>query len=125
MLACRWNLLSCSTRISTTLYNSWPISKSGVAFGLQGELGNWRPVVLQDTMYKLFAGVLSGRLRAWIRENKILCRAQKGFIGYDGAAECNLSLEAARDDARMRRRTLFICWLDLRNAYGTVPRRPA
>ena len=42
-------------------------------------------------------------------------------MSFDGCAECNLALEALRDDAKMQKRALFVCWVDLRNAFGSVP----
>ena len=85
------------------------------------EAKNWRPLGLQETFAKLLTGVLADRLRVWVVSNRVLPRWQRAFLGMDGCAECIAALEATRDRARLMKGRLFICWLDISNAFGSVP----
>ena len=47
--------------------------------------------------------------------------AQKGFLAFDGCAEHNFLLRSIMTDSRQRKRNLLLTWLDLRDAFGSVP----
>jgi len=53
--------------------------------------------------------------------NDIISAAQKEFMPVDGCCEHNFALQAAIADARRSRRECCIVWLDLTNAFGSVP----
>ncbi len=89
--------------------------------GDQEVISNWRPICLQNTLYKLFAALLARRLTTWAVENDVLCPSQKGFLPYDGCAEHSFLLQALMQDSRRRKRNLTIVWVDLANAFGSVP----
>lgn len=85
------------------------------------DLSNWRPLALGDTTPKLFAAVLADRLTRWATENGRLGREQKGFLPYEGCYEHNYVLQGILEDARRRRRPVVVAWLDLSNAFGSIP----
>ena len=47
--------------------------------------------------------------------------AQKGFLAFDGCVEHNFLLQALLTDSRRSKRDLMLAWLDLRDAFGSVP----
>jgi hypothetical protein len=48
--------------------------------GKEGEHGNYRGISLLSVIGKIYSGILDGRLRDWLINNKILSRFQAGFV---------------------------------------------
>jgi hypothetical protein len=84
-------------------------------------LANWRPIALSDTIAKLYASVLAERLGQWATRNNRISNAQKGFRPVDGCSEHNFALQAVITDARRSRRQCCVAWLDLTNAFESIP----
>ena len=83
-------------------------------------LSNWRPLSLSNTVAKLYAGILVDRISSWAEDGRISA-VQKGFTRHDGCLEHNFVLQAAMVDARRNSRSICIAWLDLANAFGSLP----
>ncbi|KAE9351052.1 hypothetical protein PR003_g5055, partial [Phytophthora rubi] len=64
--------------------------------GAREDPANWRPICLQQAIYKLYTGLLARRLHNFLAATLV-------------------------DQARRKRRTLFEVWYDFRNAFGSVP----
>lgn len=96
----------------------WKISKT---IHKREDLRNFRPISLQLTIYKILAGVLAKRFRQWIMDNGVVSSCQKGFLPYDGCFEHNYVLRSVMEDSKRRNRNVRIAWLDLANAFGSVP----
>lgn len=47
--------------------------------------------------------------------------AQKGFLPFEGCAEHNFILQEVLQSARDARGNVSVAWLDLENAFGSVP----
>ena len=82
---------------------------------------NFRPISLQVTMYKILAAVLARRLAIWAIANKKISPTQKGFLPFEGCFEQGFLLHSAIEDSKRSCKDLRILWLDLRNAFGSVP----
>jgi len=82
---------------------------------------SWRPINLQQSIYKIYAAVLAKRLMDWAMASGSLSEAQKGFLPFEGCHEHNFTLRAMFETCRRRRGKLACFWLDLRNAFGSVP----
>ena len=87
----------------------------------KSDISNWRPISLSNTISKLYSSILANRLRHWAVRNERISATQKGFMSVDGCCEHNFALQAAIADARRSRRQCCIAWLDLTNAFGSVP----
>lgn len=84
-------------------------------------LDNWRPIALQNTIYKIYTGVIARRMTNWAIEAKVISASQKGFLPYEGCLEHNFLLNSALQDSRRKKKTAALVWLDLKDAYGSVP----
>ncbi|GFS36613.1 retrovirus-related Pol polyprotein from type-2 retrotransposable element R2DM [Trichonephila inaurata madagascariensis] len=85
------------------------------------QINNWRPIALSNTIYKLFTKFLARKLAEWCEEHSILSPAQKGFTPYDGVIEHNFLINTHLDRARSAQGNAFLAWLDVSNAFGSVP----
>jgi len=120
-------------RLLTALYNiclrleavpaSWKTSNTVLIHkkGDRGMLENWRPLALGDTVPKLFAALLADRLTDWAVTRGKLCSAQKGFLRDEGCYEHNFVLQEVLTHAKRTRRPAVVAWLDLSNAFGSIP----
>ncbi|GFU07536.1 retrovirus-related Pol polyprotein from type-1 retrotransposable element R2, partial [Nephila pilipes] len=87
------------------------------------DISNWRPVSLLNTGGKVFSSVLAARISSWANINSRLSPFQKGFRENDGCSEHNFILEQAITGAKRHHLDLSMAWLDLENAFGSVPHR--
>lgn len=73
-------------------------------------------------MYKIFSGVISSRLMAIATRLGWISPEQKGFLpGVRGIQEHTHVLHAVIEESKRRREDMVISWLDLSNAFGSVP----
>ncbi|DAZ94943.1 TPA: hypothetical protein N0F65_012660 [Lagenidium giganteum] len=85
-------------------------------------LANWRPICLQQALYKLYSGVLAKKFSQWLEQNERLTLSQKGFRPFNGCNEHNFQTSALYDCMRRKKNTDFcVVWYDLQNAFGSVP----
>ena len=89
--------------------------------GDKADLGNWRPISLSSCLYKIYTGILADRLSHWAATTGAVSPVQKGFMPAEGCLEHNFLIQQCLDDARVLGKDLTITWLDLRNAFGSVP----
>jgi hypothetical protein len=86
------------------------------------DFSNFRPISLLSTLYKVFSGTIASRLCTVASNNEWLSAEQKGFLpGAHGIQEHSMLLETAIGEAKHLRKDLTICWLDLANAFGSLP----
>uniref|UniRef100_A0AAV1VP88 Reverse transcriptase n=1 Tax=Peronospora matthiolae TaxID=2874970 RepID=A0AAV1VP88_9STRA len=89
--------------------------------GDRSDPSNWRPICLQQAIYKLYAGVLSRRFTRWLDVNGRHAAAQKGFRAMNGCGEHNFLAATLVDQARRKHQELHVVWYDFANAFGSVP----
>ena len=119
-------LFSVITRVWTTccIPPSWQratirlLHKSGPAT----EPSNFRPIALTNCDGKIFFALVGKAIREHMIRNSFFdLRLQKGFLpGVAGCLEHSSLLTEALRDARSRKRSICISWIDLRNAFGSV-----
>ena len=84
-------------------------------------INNWRPISLQNTIYKTYAAIIARRLATWATETNSLSPNQKGFLPIDGCLEHTYTIQSTLQHARRKRKNITIIWMDLRDAFGSVP----
>ncbi|CAH0476221.1 unnamed protein product [Peronospora belbahrii] len=89
--------------------------------GARDDPANWRPICLQQTIYKLYTGVMARRLARWLDANDRHAPGQKGFRAVNGCEEHNFLAATLIDSARRKHCPLYEVWYDFRNAFGSVP----
>ncbi|PIC11688.1 hypothetical protein B9Z55_028921 [Caenorhabditis nigoni] len=79
---------------------------------------NWRPISLMPTIYKLYSSLWNRRIRSI---GGVMSKCQRGFQEREGCNESIGILRSAIDVAKGQRKHLSVAWLDLTNAFGSVP----
>jgi len=102
----------------------WKTSRTVPIFkkGDPSDYGNFRPISLLPTMYKIFSGIISSRIMATATRLGWISPEQKGFLpGVRGIQEHTHILHTVIEQAKQSKRKLVIAWLDLTNAFGSIP----
>ena len=87
------------------------------------ELGQFRPISLLNVEGKIFFSIIAQRLTSFLMENGYIdTSVQKGGVpGIAGCLEHATMIWESIQLAKSGRRNLDVVWLDLANAYGSVP----
>jgi len=64
---------------------------------------------------------LARRLATWTIDEKKISNSQKGFLPFEGCLEHSFLLQSVFEDSKRRKRNARVVWLDLKNAFGSVP----
>ncbi|CAI2357316.1 unnamed protein product [Caenorhabditis sp. 36 PRJEB53466] len=117
-------------RILTPLYNEckehrkipshWKEAETILLYkgGDESKPENWRPISLMPTIYKLYSSLWNRRIRS---VKGVMSKCQRGFQEREGCNESIGILRTAIDVAKGRKKNLSVAWLDLTNAFGSVP----
>ena len=89
--------------------------------GSRDDLKKWRPIVMGDVVVKQFAAVLADRLTCWVIANDPLSAAQIGCLLHEGYLEHSFMLHRVLESARACKKEVGVAWLDLADAFGSVP----
>ena len=127
-----WKLFPC---LSEWMYNAfvycqrncrvptlWKCSRT-ILFPKKGDMlkcENWRPISLQNTIAKIYTGVLEMLLRECINNHGILSPNQKGFMNTPGTIEHDYYVHAKIRQARRKGQSLYVCSYDFKDAYGSL-----
>ena len=88
------------------------------------DISNFRPISLLTTLYKILSGIISTRISDIAVKYQWISKEQKGFLpGIRGIQEHTQLLQILVDEAYRSKTQLSITWLDLRNAFGSIPHR--
>ncbi|CAM4518223.1 unnamed protein product, partial [Caretta caretta] len=103
--------------------SSWKKAMTVLVYkkGERDDPSNWRPISLCSTMYKLYASCLASRITEWSVRGGAISSTQKGFMSCEGCYEHNFVLQTIIETTRRARRQGTIAWLDLANAFGSMP----
>jgi len=92
----------------------------------ESNIKDFRPIALLNVEGKLFFSLVSKRIETQVLSNNkfIDTLIQKGCMEkVPGCWEHMSILWAALQDARSKKRSLSSIWLDIANAYGSIPHR--
>ena len=84
------------------------------------DIGNWRPISICETLYKLYAAVLARRITDFAVRNAVISPSQKGFMQCEGVFEHAFVLDQVIADSIRNKKKLAVAWLDIRDAFGSV-----
>ena len=87
------------------------------------QLGSFRPISLLNVEGKIFFGVLAKRTTSFLLKNRYIdTSVQKaGIPGFPGCLEHAQMIWNSLMTAKREKKELHVVWLDLANAYGSVP----
>ena len=87
------------------------------------EINQFRPISLLNVEGNIFFSVMASRLTKYLTENGYInTSVQKGGIpGVSGCLENATMIWEAIQRAKSEKLNLNVIWLDLANAYGSVP----
>ena len=89
--------------------------------GADNDVSNFRPIALMSCIYKLFMGTIARRMTKWSIETGILSEEQKSAKPSEGCYEHTYIIKSLVGQARRNKKKLSMAWLDIRNAFGSVP----
>ena len=106
--------------------DAWRVFRTSLILkpGKEGEsddVGNWRPIAILDTIYRIFSKVMNRRISRWIREGNLISTVQKAIGQPDGCAEHNFILTSMEEEATRLNKSIHMVWLDLTDAFGSLP----
>jgi hypothetical protein len=91
--------------------SSWKTARTIPVYkkGATDDYGNFRPISLLSTLYKLFSSSIASRLTTVAANNSWLSLEQKGFLpGVHGIQEHTMLLECAIEEAKQKKRNFTI-----------------
>ena len=83
---------------------------------------NFRPIVLEPVMLKVFTSAIRNKIFKFVRDNKYIeTNIQKGFWpGLSGTVEHTKLLNYLLNHARNKQRSIIVTLIDLKNEFGEV-----
>ena len=93
-----------------------PIHKKGCTL----DAANYRPIAVGEPLYRLYTIILNKRLVGWSEEHQLRSPVQAGFRPGQSPIHHLFTLRHFIDTARISRRPLYACFVDLQKAYDTV-----
>jgi hypothetical protein len=88
--------------------------------GDTADMSCYRPVCLQDSVYKVVSAVLTDRLYRIVEQNGLLSDSQEGFRRLRSTTRQAQSLQWAMQDARTKKERLYVAYLDFENAFNST-----
>lgn len=89
--------------------------------GPSDDPSNFRPIALMSCIYKLFTSLLATRVSTTAINNNLMSDQQKSARPSEGCHEHTHTLQTVVADCKRNGKNCFIAWLDLRNAFGSIP----
>ena len=123
LTACVTALLNACAQAGT-LPQSWtlcavtPIHKGGDVT----DPSNYRGIAVGSLLSKLYATLLDSRLSAWAERHGLRASGQAGFRKTYRTSDQVLLLRTLIERARCDSLPLYVCFVDFKKAYDTVPR---
>jgi len=88
--------------------------------GSEHDLGNWRPIALANTLYKLWTGVIAACLYKYAEHFNILSSAQEGFRKQKNTIRQLQNIMNIMSDAKISQQDLYLLYVDFSSAFNTI-----
>jgi len=82
----------------------------------------YRGIAVGTLAAKIYASIINSRVAPWAEEAGIRAEGQFGFRRDRGCDDAAFVMRSLIDRARMTKRNLYVCFVDFRKAYDSVPR---
>jgi len=121
-----WRLLRVAWR-QLNVHVNWCVAE-GIYIPKEAEsegLTQFRPISLLNIEGKVLFGALAKRMTKFALQNRYInTSVQKaGIPGFPGCLEHATMIWSAIQEAKKEKKDLHVIWLDLANAYGSVPHK--
>ena len=80
------------------------------------EVSSWRPITIGPHLLRLYTKILASRLQETVKLNPL----QKAFREVDGYSEHLALLHGAIREAKLRKKSIYVVFLDLAKAFDSV-----
>ena len=89
------------------------------------EIGDFRPISILNVDGKIFFGIIAWRVISFVQDNGYVDESvqKAGVPGIPGCVEHAYAIWEAIQSAKKESQNLDVIWLDLANAYGSVPHK--
>ena len=84
------------------------------------DVKNWRPINLQDCIYKLYAALWANKITKWAIKTGVASKSQKGFMPVNGCHEHLFLAQSILHSTRRSKKSLYMTYYDLKNAFGSI-----
>jgi hypothetical protein len=84
--------------------------------------GNYRGIAVGSLLAKLYAAMLNERLMEWTERHGLRARGQAGFRRDHRTTDQVFVLRTLIERARADKKPLYVCYVDFKKAYDTIPR---
>jgi ribonuclease HI len=100
--------------------DAWKHSETCLIYkkGDPTQVGNYRPIGLANTVYKLWTRVVTYALSEYAEEHRILSEVQCGFRRYRGTHQQLQMLIMAIEDAKLSQQDLYALQVDFSSAFN-------
>jgi len=88
--------------------------------GSEHELGNWRPIALANTLYKVLTGVIAKCLYKYAEHFNILSSAQEGFRKQKNTIRQLQNVMNIMSDAKTSQQDLYLLYVNFISAFNTI-----
>ena len=109
--------------INQHLPNDWQENWVRALFkgGDRNLLTNYRTIMVSSCMAKLFGSIIEKDLSTWAEYNGKRAIGQAGFRARHSTVDHLITLRVLMEEARLKGKTLYCCFVDLRKAFDTNP----
>ena len=84
--------------------------------------GNYRGIAVGSLLAKLYASMLNDRLMEWTERHGLRARGQAGFRKDHRTTDQVFVLRTLIERTRADKKPLYVCYVDFKKAYDTIPR---
>ena len=79
--------------------------------------------MLAPIMTKLFGSLLESKLNVWAEKHTKRAKGQAGFTAHQSTVDHLITLRVTMEESRRQGKPLYMCFVDFKKAFDTVPRR--